>query len=66
MNAPSSRYLTILYWQTFPLNSYNDKRSSYFELDLTFSMIFTLRRPHTVESCLVIISFLLLPEDCLV
>ena len=30
----------------------------------TFSIIFTLRRPQTVESCLVIISFFL-PGDCL-
>lgn len=36
----------------------------YLNSQLTFSIIFTLRRPQTVESCLVIISFFL-PGDCL-
>ena len=33
-------------------------------MESTFSIIFTLRRPQTVESCLVIISFFF-PGDCL-
>lgn len=40
------------------------KRNYHLNSQSTFSIIFTLCRPQTVESCLVIISFFL-PGDCL-